>query len=89
MVWSTVTLRLFLYGDTFTIHADYYALKRSLNLAELLGNIARWLLQLAEYDYKFKYRPGATHKVEDVVCRLRRSDEEQDVVDDKVSCFVT
>lgn len=42
-----------------------------------------------EYNYKLECRPLVPHQVANEVPRLRRSEEEQDRIDDEVPCFVT
>lgn len=54
-------------------------------LGGLLQRLGRWQIWSAEYDYKVKYRPGATDKVADGVSCLRSRLKLQNFVDGEVS----
>lgn len=60
-----------------------------LSVVDASGQQARWRLRPVEYDYDDKYRPRLSHKVADGVFPLRRSEEEQNVMDGEVFRFVT
>ncbi|CDF38169.1 unnamed protein product [Chondrus crispus] len=87
VVWSILTLRPYLYGNTFDLRTDHEALRWVLNLADSSGRLARWRLRLAEYDYEVKYRPGIKHQLADGVSRLRVDGATSEPVDDEVPCF--
>ena len=87
VVWSILTLRPYLYGNTFNLRTDHEALRWVLNLADSSGRLARWRLRLAEYDYEVQYRPGVKHQLADGVSRLRVKDALSEPVDDEVPCF--
>lgn len=89
MEWSTLTLRPYLYADTLTLRTEHHALKWNLDLAGSSGTLALWRRRLAEYDYEVEYRPCITQNVADEVSHLRRSGDEQNVVNEEVMCFVT
>lgn len=88
-VWIVLILRPYLYWNTSKYPSDHHALKWVLNLADSSGRLARCRLQLPKHEYEVEYRPGATHKLADGVSCLQRSEERQDVINDKVPCLVT
>ena len=47
VVWSILTLRLYLYGSAFNLGTDQEALGGVLNLADSSSRLARWRLHLA------------------------------------------
>ena len=87
VVWIILTLRPFLYWNTFDLRTDHEALLWSLTLADSSGRLARWRLRLSEYDYDIQYRPGIKHQLADGVSRLPAEGASSEPVDDKVPCF--
>ncbi|CDF39905.1 unnamed protein product [Chondrus crispus] len=87
VVWSILTLRPYLYGNTFDLRTDHEALRWVLNLANSSGPLERWRLRLAEYDYDVQYRPGIKHQLADGVSRLGVDGATPEPVDDEVPCF--
>ena len=61
VVRSILTLRLYLYENTFDLRTDHEALRWVLHPADSSGRLARWRLRLAEYDYDVQYQPGIKH----------------------------
>lgn len=90
-MWSILTLRPYLYGDTFTLRTHHNAVKWILNLADSVGRLTRWRLRSAEYEYDVEYHPRVKHQLADGVFRLRRTEIQNDEmdVDDKVPVFIT
>lgn len=50
--------RVYLLGQEFTVVTDCSALTTAQTKRDLVGRIARWWLQLADYNFKVSYRPG-------------------------------
>lgn len=63
-------------------------MKRIFNLVNSFQRLAHWRLRPAENDYEVEYCPGTVHTVADGLSRLRRCEEEQNLIDEKVPCFV-
>ena len=61
LVWATHHFRLYLYGCRFVLCTDHSALQWLHSFKEPEGQVARWLEQLAEYDYQVVHRPGRNH----------------------------
>lgn len=55
---SAERVQIYLLGKHFTIVADCNALKATSMKKELIPEIARWWLQLQEFDFDVIYRPG-------------------------------
>lgn len=89
VVWNLSTLRTYLRGDKPALRTDPHLLKRILDLADSSGRLARWHLQLAEYDYEMEHLPEAIHMVAHELSCLGRSVEEQDFIDEETPRFVT
>ena len=51
VVWSILTLRPYLYGNTFDLRTDHEALRWVLDLSDSSGRLAHWRPRLAKYDY--------------------------------------
>lgn len=48
---------------------DHQALKWLMNLKEPSGRLARWILELQQYEFEIRYRKGALNKVADALSR--------------------
>lgn len=58
VVCSLKKFRTYLLGTHFKIFTDCKALRLTLSKKDLMPKIARWLLQMEEYDFEIEYRPG-------------------------------
>lgn len=63
-------------------------MKWILNLADSARGLAAWRPRLVKYDYDVQHRPRAKQNVAEEESGLRGSEEEQDVLGDKVPCFL-
>ncbi|KAK7919250.1 hypothetical protein WMY93_010534 [Mugilogobius chulae] len=61
--------RYYLCGLHFTIRTDHSALQWLMSFKEPEGQIARWLEELAPYDFKVEYRAGGRHANADAMSR--------------------
>jgi hypothetical protein len=52
-----------------------------MNLSHAQGRLARWLLRLAEFDFKVEYYPGSAHHATDAVCRLPHQNAPEQPID--------
>ena len=59
----------YLYGRPFTLRTDHAALRWLLKLCCSEGQIARWLEELQQYNFKVEHRPGARHVNADALSR--------------------
>ena len=70
LVWATHHFRPYLYGHRFVLRTDHSALQWLHNFKEPEGQTARWLEQLAEYNYRVVHRPGRHHTNADSLSRM-------------------
>lgn len=61
--------RVYLIGLQFKVMTDCNALRSTLSKRDLMPRIARWWLQLQEFDFIVEYRPGETMKHADALSR--------------------
>ena len=61
--------RQYLLGRPFTIRTDHAALRWLKNTPEPIGQQARWLEIMEEYDYSIIHRPGRLHNNADALSR--------------------
>lgn len=61
---------LYLQGIPFKIITDCNALVMTLNKKKINPRIARWALELQNYDYKTEHRPGKRMQHVDVLSRV-------------------
>jgi hypothetical protein len=54
-VYGVKQFRPYLYGRKFIILSDHRPLKWLFNLKDPLSKLARWRIQLKEYDYEIRY----------------------------------
>ncbi|KRZ02829.1 Transposon Ty3-I Gag-Pol polyprotein, partial [Trichinella zimbabwensis] len=71
LMWSIKEFRPYLYGQQFDARTDHSCLRWLRNFKEPEGQVARWLEQLAEYDFNVLHRPGRAHCNADALSRQR------------------
>ena len=69
VVWAIRKFRPYLEGYTFKVLTDHVALKWLHNLKNPTGQLAKWALQLLEYDYEIVYRKGSLNYAPDALLR--------------------
>ncbi|KRY64941.1 Retrovirus-related Pol polyprotein from transposon 17.6 [Trichinella pseudospiralis] len=69
LVWALKQFRCFLYGRRFTVRTDHGSLTWLRNFKEPEGQVARWLEQLAEFDFEVIHCPGRKHHNADALFR--------------------
>nr|XP_032830147.1 uncharacterized protein LOC116953932 [Petromyzon marinus] len=69
VIFACKQFRPYLYGRKCRVRTDHYALQFLLTFKEPLGQMARWLAQLQEYNLKIEYRAGRTHANADTLSR--------------------
>lgn len=68
--------RVYLIGLQFKVLTDCSALRATLSKRDLVPRIARWWLQLQEFDFTVEYRPGHNMQHADALSRNPLSDED-------------
>ncbi|GFV56950.1 retrovirus-related Pol polyprotein from transposon 17.6 [Trichonephila clavipes] len=61
--------RVYLLGQPFKIVTDCSAFQKTMQKKELITRIARWALQLEEFDYEIEHRAGSRMKHVDALSR--------------------
>jgi len=74
VVWAIKKFRPYLEGYRFTVITDHSSLRWLHNLKNPTGRLARWALELLEYDYVIEHRKGAMHHVPDALSRIYETD---------------
>ena len=69
LVFYAGYFRHYLYGRRFTARTDHGALNWLKNFKEPSGQVARWLEQLAEFDFTVQHRAGQKHGNADAMSR--------------------
>ena len=69
VVLSARHFKYYLCGRPFTVRTDHSALQWLMTFKEPEGQVARWLEELQEYDFKIEHRPGARHSNADALSR--------------------
>lgn len=80
VVWAIKKFRPYLEGYKFTLITDHSSLRWLHNLKNPTGRLARWALELLEYDYEIVHRKGALHYVPNALSRMYESDIEVKIV---------
>ena len=70
VIWAIQKFRPYLEGYRFTVITDHSSLRWLHNLKNPTGRLARWALELLEYDYEVIHRKGALHHVPDALSRM-------------------
>ena len=61
--------RYYLQGTQFTVMTDHQALKWLMSLKEPKGRLARWMMDIQDYDFVVQYASGRTMEVADALSR--------------------
>ena len=69
VVFGTAHLRVYLLGRHFKLITDHNAL-RWLHTMEAKGRLARWIMDLQEFDFSVVHRAGRIHNNADAISRL-------------------
>jgi len=69
VVWAVKQFRVYLYGRRFLLCTDHNPLVWLRSCQEPKGRLARWVLELEEYDYEMKYQPGTSIPHADALSR--------------------
>ncbi|XP_038066604.1 uncharacterized protein LOC119736660 [Patiria miniata] len=70
LVFFVKHFRPYLYGQRFKLRTDHGALRWLFGFKEPVGQVARWLQVLAEYDFQIEHRPGRRHGNADAMSRM-------------------
>ena len=70
MVTFTKFFKHYLLGKEFVLRTDHGSLRWLHNFQDLEGQLARWVEQLARFNYKIVHRPGKQHVNADALSRL-------------------
>ena len=93
IVFAVKHFRFYLLGRKFCIVTDNSAL-RWLHSMEPKGRIARWIMDLQEFDFTVKHRPGGANSNADALSRLNHDmalpkTSSEDITFPDVSCLVS
>lgn len=69
IIYALNRFRIYLIGISFKIITDCNALKMTLQKKDINPRIARWALELQNYDYVIEHRPGDRMKHVDALSR--------------------
>ncbi|CAF1467734.1 unnamed protein product [Didymodactylos carnosus] len=90
LVWCITKLRLYLYGQHFTLLTDHHPLCWLNKQTSKNGRLDRWALQLQDYEFSIKHVPGKHNCVADCLSRYPMSSPD-DLVQQKLDevCIIT
>lgn len=69
LVWAIRKFKAYLEGYHFVAITDHVALKWLLKLNEPSGRLARWVMELQQFDFEIRYRKGTLNRVADALSR--------------------
>lgn len=69
VVESLKRFRIYLAGIHFTVVTDCAAVRQTFEKKDLLPRVARWWLNIQEYDMEIVHKPGLSHKHVDALSR--------------------
>ena len=74
LIWAIKKFRPYLEGYNFTAIIDHSSLKWLNNLKEPTGRLARWAIELQQWDFDLQYRKGCFNYVPDALSRIPYKD---------------
>lgn len=69
LIWAVRHFRCYLYGRSFKIVTDCRPLRWMMNMRDPSSRLARWNLQLQEYNFEVEHKAGKTHSNADALSR--------------------
>lgn len=88
MLWSILTLPLYIEGTRFLVRSDHKPLRWLIDIDDSTERLIRWRLRLSPFDLDIAQRPCRKHRTPDAGLRLTSPTEhEYPVVDDEISAF--
>ncbi|KAL7295098.1 hypothetical protein TKK_0011566 [Trichogramma kaykai] len=76
ILWSIKKLRPYIEGYKFTVVTDHSALTWLRNLKDPTGRLARWALELQQWDFIIVHRKGALMHLPDALSRMFEPNED-------------
>lgn len=70
IIWACKYFRPYLYGRKFTLYTDHQPLTYAFGTKTTNNRLIRWRLDLAEYQYDIRYKPGRQNVVADGLSRI-------------------
>ncbi|XP_043865494.1 LOW QUALITY PROTEIN: uncharacterized protein LOC122757455 [Drosophila mojavensis] len=86
IVWAIRKMRCYLEGYRFDVVTDHLALKWLNSIESPTGRIARWALELQQYQFDIRYRRGSLNVVADALSRQPMDSCEQ-AVEENPPCW--
>lgn len=71
IVWAVKHYRPYLYGRSFTLITDHQPLTWLNGLKNPTSRLMRWRVELDEYDFVVKYKPGKQNVIADALSRIK------------------
>lgn len=87
VVWELQTLLTYLKYEKFTVFKNHHALNWLFNITDPYRRLTRWILRLAEFDFKMKYKKGANNHHTDGLSRLLTGSSTVGHVDGDITAF--
>ncbi|KAL4084029.1 hypothetical protein QTP88_029345 [Uroleucon formosanum] len=75
IIFGVKHIRPYLYGRKFIILTDHRPLSWLFNLKDPLSKLARWRIELEQYNYEIKYKPGVQNSNVDALSRMYNINE--------------
>lgn len=89
VLWSIKKFRPYVEGYHFKVITDHHALKWLRELKNPTGRLARWALELLEYDFDITHRKGTMHDVPDALSRRHEDEEHIETIEDTTDKWYT
>jgi len=86
VLWGIRKMRAYLEGYRFIVITDHQALKWLQKIDNPTGRLARWALELQQYDFEIRYRKGALNHVADTLSRHPIETANETCATDAESC---
>lgn len=68
--WGCKYFRPYLFGRKFVLYTDHKPLTYGLNLKNPNDKILKWMVELREFDFEVRYKPGKQNVVADALSRI-------------------
>lgn len=76
LVWAVSKFRHYLYGQSFRVKTDNNVVRWLAHKRDIRGKLARWILQLQEFDFSIEHQKSTENRVADDLSHQLVTEEE-------------
>ena len=88
IIWSIRRFRCYIEGDHFKIITDHYCLQWMSKLQNPSSRLARWSLELQQYEFTVEHKRGSLHVFPDCLSRMYEEEDSIEITAVEISKYI-